>query len=66
MAALSKEYKELSCRDFRADCDFTTRAETEEEVVKKCEDHACNAHGKCGSSPQVRSRLRSHIKDIRV
>jgi len=66
MATSSKDYKELSCRDFRADCDFTARAENEEEVMKKCEDHACNAHGKCGSSPQIRQKVKSHIKDIRV
>jgi predicted small metal-binding protein len=28
-----KEYKQLSCRDAGADCDFLVRAETEEVVM---------------------------------
>ena len=66
MDALSKEYKELSCRDFRADCDFTARGKTEEEVMQKCGEHACGVHGKCGTLPKITQRLRSHIKDVRV
>ena len=34
MAYHDKEYKQLSCRDFGAECDFMARAETEEEVMK--------------------------------
>ncbi|OGP70691.1 MAG: hypothetical protein A2W09_04550 [Deltaproteobacteria bacterium RBG_16_50_11] len=62
MAIPSKECKELSCRDFRADCDFTVRAETEEELMKKCGEHACIAHGKCRTSPEIEKRMRSRIK----
>ena len=31
MAKELEEYKELSCRDFRSDCDFTIRPETQKK-----------------------------------
>ena len=66
MATNSKQYKELSCRDFKADCDFTVRAETSEELMKYCQEHACSIHGKCGSSPESREKIKSRIKDVWV
>ena len=66
MATDSKEYKELNCRDFRSDCNFTVRAETEEQVMKECELHACSAHGKCLTSPRIKEKIKSRIKDVRV
>jgi len=64
MDADSKRYKELSCRDFRSDCGFMVRAETSEELMKYCQEHACNTHGKCGSSPEGMEKIKSHIKDV--
>jgi predicted small metal-binding protein len=61
-----RELKELSCKDFRSDCDFMIRAESEEEVLKKCQEHACSAHGKCSDSPDAREKIKSHIRDVWV
>ncbi len=61
-----KEYKQISCRDFGADCDFLVRAETEEEVMKYGHDHACYAHGKCGISSEADKRMKSFIKSARI
>jgi len=66
MATDSKEYKELSCRDFKADCDFMVRAETADEVMKYCRQHACDSHGKCASSSESREKIKSHIRSVRV
>ncbi len=66
MAHHTKELKELGCKDFRQDCDFTVRAETEKEVLDKCRVHACNAHGKCGDSPEVRERIKSRIRAVQM
>jgi predicted small metal-binding protein len=66
MATDSKEYKELSCRDFKADCDFMVRAETADEVMNYCEQHACNSHGKCASSSDSREKIKSHIRSVWV
>jgi predicted small metal-binding protein len=56
--------KELSCRDFREDCGFTVRAKTEKEILNKCQAHVCSAHGKCSTSPEMREKIRSHIRDV--
>ena len=59
----SKQYKELHCKDFRSDCGFMIRAETSEELMRYSQEHACNVHGKCGSSPESMEKIRSRIKD---
>ena len=59
-----KENKELGCRDFKQDCDFTVRAKTEKEVLDRCRVHACSAHGRCGTSPEMREKIRSHIRGV--
>ena len=60
----SKTYKELSCKDFRSDCSFTARADTEQEVLDMCHEHACSAHNKCSTSPASEDRIRSRIRDV--
>ncbi len=66
MNAKQKLYKQLSCRDFRPDCDFKAQANTEEELMKKCEEHACSVHSRCESSPRGREKMRSRMKDVWV
>ena len=66
MATKSKEYKELGCRNFRADCDFMIRAESAEEVMKYCQEHACSVHGKCKNLPEIREKTKSHMRDVWV
>ena len=56
--------KELGCRDFKQDCDFSVRAKTEEEVLAKCRVHACSAHGKCDASADMREKIRSRIRNV--
>ena len=64
MATNSKQYKELSCKNFRSDCDFMIRAETSEELMRYSQEHACNIHGKCDGSPESMGKIKSHIKDV--
>jgi predicted small metal-binding protein len=61
-----KQYKELSCKDFRGDCDFTVRAETEGEILMKCRDHACDVHGKCWNTSETDARIKRRMRDVRV
>lgn len=63
---MAKEYKELSCRDVGADCDFMVRAETEEEVMDHCSAHACKSHNKCEISFEDEKKIKSHIKTVSV
>jgi predicted small metal-binding protein len=60
----SKKYKELSCKDFRADCNFTARGNTEQEVLEMCQEHACSAHNKCSTSAAIQDKVRSRIRDV--
>jgi len=64
MAYHNKLYKQLSCKDFGADCDFMVRAKTTEEVLEYGYDHCCTVHSKCGSSPETDERMKSLIKNI--
>ena len=64
MGTQSKQYKELTCKDFRSDCNFMIRAETSEELMRYCQEHACNVHGKCNSSPESAEKVKSRIKDV--
>ncbi len=64
MADDMKEYKELGCRDFKQDCDFTVRAKSEEEILDRCRVHACSAHGKCDDSSETREKIRSRIRAV--
>jgi len=66
MAYHNKLYKQLSCRDFGADCDFTVRAKTTEEVMEYGYGHSCTVHRKCGSSPKTDQRMRSLITNVWV
>jgi len=60
-----KEYKELTCRDVGVDCDFTARAETIEEVIAQCVDHAKNKHDMKGFGPELYAKMRSNIRNVR-
>jgi predicted small metal-binding protein len=64
MADHTMEEKELSCSDFRQNCNFTVRAKTEKEILNKCQAHVCSAHGKCSISSEMREKMRSHIRNV--
>jgi predicted small metal-binding protein len=59
-----KTYKEVSCRDAGADCDFMVRAETEEETLRIVADHACRSHQVCEFSPEMKAKVSSQIKTV--
>jgi predicted small metal-binding protein len=61
-----KEYKQLSCRDAGADCDFLVRAETEEEVMQVAADHGARVHGMKEITPELKKKIKSLIKTVRV
>ncbi len=59
-----KEYKQVSCRDGGADCDFMVRAETEEEVLRLASDHACRIHNMCEMTPEFKSKMQTMTKSV--
>ena len=60
-----KEYKQLSCREAGADCDFLVRAETEEEILKVASEHATR-HGIKEMTPELKNKMKSLIKTVWV
>jgi len=59
-----KEYKELSCRDTGADCDFLVRAETAEEAISVASEHGCRIHNVCEITPEARDRMYSLTRSV--
>ncbi len=55
---------ELSCRDMGIDCDFTARSKSEDEVLRKMQDHGCKVHQKCDLSFQEREDLKEHLREV--
>jgi predicted small metal-binding protein len=61
-----KEYKQLNCRDAGVECDFLVRAETEEEVMQVAAAHGARVHGMKEITPELKSKMKSLIKTVRV
>ncbi|MBI5969114.1 MAG: DUF1059 domain-containing protein [Deltaproteobacteria bacterium] len=61
-----KEYKQLSCRDAGADCDFLVRAETEEEVMTVAAAHGARVHGMKEVTSELKNKMKSLIKTVTV
>jgi predicted small metal-binding protein len=55
--------KVVRCRDLGVDCDFEARAETEEEILKKCAEHASKDHNVTEIPPEVVEKIRKAIRD---
>ena len=61
-----KEYKQLSCRDAGAECDFLVRAETEDEVMAVAAAHGARVHGMKEVTPELKNKMKSLIKSVWV
>jgi len=61
---VQREYKQLSCRDLGADCDFLIRAEKEDEVVALVSEHFCRAHGGCVITPELKNKMQGPMKSV--
>ena len=59
-----REYKQLGCRDLKADCDFLVRSEKEDEVMSLVSEHACRVQGRCGITPEMKDRMPISMKTI--
>ncbi len=59
-----REYKQLSCRDAGADCDFLVRSEKEDEVMSLVSEHACRVHNKCEITPEWKDKMQVSMKSM--
>jgi predicted small metal-binding protein len=55
--------KVVKCRDVGVDCDFVARGETEQEVLKKCADHARREHGMDPIPAELTAKVKKAIRD---
>ena len=57
-------YKELSCRETGADCDFLVRSEDEDEAISLASEHACRSHNICEITPELKAKMKGSIKSV--
>ena len=59
------KYYYLSCLEAGIpDCDFSTTADSIEQVVEHCAKHARELHGLKGFGPEVYAQMRPHIRVV--
>jgi predicted small metal-binding protein len=56
--------KSISCRDVGMDCDFTAQAETMEELMRKCSEHAKSGHGIGEIPPELAEKVMAAVCDV--
>ena len=55
--------KTYTCRDVGVDCDWSTVAGTEDEVMATIKEHAAEVHPTIELSPELVDKVRGAIKD---
>ncbi len=56
--------KEICCADVGMDCDFVTKAETQEELMQKVVRHAQEVHGITEITPELQQKVAGAIRDV--
>ena len=56
--------KQITCRDVGVDCDFQARANTVEELMQKCAEHAQSAHGMTEIPPEMAAKVQGAIREV--
>lgn len=55
--------KVLSCKDLGAACDWTVRADTEEELRERAAEHGAKAHGMAEITDEFWEKARAVIRE---
>jgi predicted small metal-binding protein len=56
--------KSIKCVDVGVACDYEARAENEEELMKKVQEHARTAHGMNEIPPELVAKVKKAIRDV--
>jgi predicted small metal-binding protein len=56
--------KSICCRDVGMDCDFTAQADTTEELMQKCSEHAKADHGISEIPPELAQKVLAAVRDV--
>jgi predicted small metal-binding protein len=54
--------QEIACNDLVPGCAFTASAKTNDELVKKVEEHAAHAHGVTHVTPELAAKVKAAIR----
>jgi predicted small metal-binding protein len=46
------------------ECDFTAQAETTEELMQKCSEHAKSDHGIDEIPPELAEKVKAAVRDV--
>ena len=57
--------KSIKCLDVGVACDFEARAATEEELMKKVQEHARTAHGMKEIPAEILAKVKKAIRDVK-
>ena len=55
--------KSIKCRDVGVDCDFEAKANTVEELMQKCAEHAKTEHGMKDIPPELAAKVQAAIRE---
>lgn len=56
--------KSLSCKDAGADCNWSSTADTEEELMSKAIEHVKEHHKELELTPELSQKIKSLMKDV--
>jgi predicted small metal-binding protein len=54
----------INCRDVGVDCEFSTRANTVEQVIEQCADHGREQHGMKSFPPEFYAKMRACLHEV--
>lgn len=54
----------ITCSDVGVDCGWSAMAETEEQLLAKCQEHAQADHKGMQITPEIVAKIKSSIKKI--
>jgi predicted small metal-binding protein len=58
------EYRQVNCRSLGTECDFLVRAATEEEVLRRVNDHLCEIHRLCSFDSDLARKIGNAMRGL--
>jgi predicted small metal-binding protein len=58
--------KTFSCRDVGVDCDWETRGERDEDILRAAEEHGRKEHGFKEFTQELKDKVLAKIRDLKA
>ena len=62
---MAKVYQ-IDCRQLGVDCEFSTQADTIEDVIEQCAEHGRTEHGMKSFGPELFGKMRACVTQVEV